>query len=200
MSGSSRISIQEIINNPISVKSVFVLSKERFIFRPLVKDDSAAFGIFLDGLLEKTRRRFSPHPLTSEEAKNICNNLNYVEMLRMVLLNSKKEIIGYIILSFKFRESQLIRYGNYGIHIVQGRDACIAPVIADRYQNKGIGTIMLIKTLELAKSLGLRQIILWQGTQVSNKRAIHYYEKLGFKKIAEFERYGTINCDMFLQL
>lgn len=197
----SRISIQKIINNPFSIQSSFITNDgEAVIFRPLVRDDSVSFGIFLDSLSEETRKKFGPHPINSEEAKNICNNLNYAEMLRLVVVNLNKEIVGYVILSFLLRKSQVVRYKNYGIHLAPGKDACIAPVIADRYQNKGIGTKMLLKTLELARALGLRIIILWQGTQVSNTRAIHTYEKLGFKKNAEFERYGTVNCDMYLEL
>lgn len=196
-----QITIQEITGNPLSIMSEFYLKDgEKIIFRPLVRNDYAAFGFFLDSLSEETRKKYGPHPLNSEEAKNICDNLNYSEMLRIVLINSKEEIVGYMILSFQFRDSQLLRYEDYKIPIVKGRDACIAPVIADRYQNKGVGSILLQKTLELAKSLGVGQIILWQGTQVTNTRAIHFYEKFGFKKIGEFERYGTNNCDMYLNL
>ncbi|MFZ5365924.1 MAG: GNAT family N-acetyltransferase [Patescibacteria group bacterium] len=195
------MTLQAIINNPHLIESRFVLKDgEKIIFRPLLKDDSTSFGIFLDSLSKETRRRYGPHPLTFGEAKNICENLDYKEMLRLVLLNSKEEIIGYNILSFQLRDSQVERFKGYGIHLVPGRDVCIAPVIADRYQNKGVGTMMLLKTIELAKSLGLRQITLWQETQVSNKRAIHFYEKLGFEKIAEFERYGTFHCDIHLRL
>ena len=195
------ISIQKIINNPLSVQSSFAINDgETIVFRPLTKDDSVPFGIFLDSLSEGTRKRFGPHPINSEEAKNICDNLNYAEMLRLVGINLNKEVVGYVILSFLLRESQMARYENYGIHLIPGPDACMALVIADRYQNKGIGTKMLLKTLELARSLGSRIIIWWQGTQVANTRAIHTYQKLGFKKNAEFERYGTINCDMYLKL
>ncbi len=196
----SQISIQEIINNPFSIESDFVLKTEKFILRPLVKADSTSFGVFLEGLSEKTRERYGPHPLNSKEAKNICDNLNYTETLRLAVINSKNEIVGYMILSFRLRESQILRHKEYGIPIEHYKDACIAPVVADKYQNKGLGSVMLQYTIELAKLLGLRQIILWQGTQVSNKRATHTYEKLGFKKIAKFERYGTTNYDMCLQL
>lgn len=192
--------IQGIISNPLSIESSFILRGESFVFRPLVKNDSVPFGIFLDNLSEGTRSRFSPHPISPEEARNICANLNYAEMLRLVVLNSKGEIAGYTILSFQLRDSQVLRYREYGIDLVSGKDACVAPVIADGYQNKGIGTAMLQKTLELGKSLGIRRVILWQGTQVTNTRAIHFYEKVGFTRNGDFERYGTNNCDMTLNL
>lgn len=155
---------------------------------------------FLDNLSEETKSKFGPHPINFDEAKNICANLNYSEMLRMILTTSKGKIIGYIILSFLFRDSQLLRYENYKIAIKKGRDICIAPVVADNYQNKGVGSLMLAKTIEIAKSLGIKQIILWQGTQLRNARAIHFYEKFGFKRNSDFEIYGNMSVDMTLSL
>lgn len=196
-----QITIQKIINDPLLVTSEFCFENgEKLIFRPLVKNDCSAFGYFLDSLSEKARNRFGPHPLNSKEAKNICGSINYSEMLPIVVTNPKKEIVGYIILSFRLRDSQLLRYRDYKIPIVNGRDICLAPAIADRYQKKGVGSEMLKRTIEIAKSLGVKHIILWQGTQLSNTRAIHLYEKFGFKKDGEFERYGTQNCDMSLSL
>ncbi len=173
---------------------------EKVVFRPLVRGDLLAFGQFLDNLSDETKSKFGPHPINSDEAKNICTNINESEMLRMVMTNSEEEIIGYIILSFLFRDSQLLRYENYKVSIVKGRDICIAPVIADNYQNKGVGSVMLARSIEIAKSLGVKQIILWQGTQLSNVRAIHFYEKFGLKKNGEFEKYGNKNVDMTLTL
>lgn len=197
----SKTTIKEIADDLLLITSEHILENgEKIVFRPLVKNDSTAFGDFLSNLSEETRKRFGPHPLTSDEAKSICDNLNYSEMLRMVLTNSREEIVGYIILSFQHRDSQLLRYKGYKIPIVKGRDVCIAPVIADRYQNKGVGSIMLGEIIEIAKSLGVKYIILWQGTQLTNTRAVHFYEKFGFKKNGEFERYGTNNVDMTLSL
>lgn len=195
------MTIQKIVNDPSLVKSSFSLKgKEEIIFRPLIKEDFVPFGIFLDSLSEETKARFGPHPINSIEAKNICKNLNYLKMLPMVLTNQKDEVIGYIILSFQFRDSQLLRYKAYTIPIVKDQDICIAPVVADSYQNKGLGSVMLGKTIEIAKLLGVRHVILWQGTQLSNTRAIHLYEKFGFKRNSEFEIYGNMSVDMSLGL
>jgi len=197
----NQISIQKITNDPLIITSEhFLGSEEKVVFRPLNKNDSKAFGQFLESLSQETRSKFGPHPLDFAEAKNICENLNYSEMLRMVITNKKEEIIGYIVLSFQFRDSQLLRYEDYKISLAKGRDICIAPVVADRYQNKGIGGLMLKKTIEIAHRLRVKYIILWQGTQSSNKRAIHFYEKFGFLKNSEFERYGHKNVDMTLTL
>jgi GNAT superfamily N-acetyltransferase len=196
-----RITFRKVTSDPLIMASGhFLRNGERVFFRPLVKSDVGAFGEFLENLQEKTRARFGPHPLTADEARNICSGLNYSEMIPMILINMNQEIIGYMILSFLLRKSQLLRYQDYKIPIKQGCDACIAPVVADRYQNKGIGSMMLKETIKIAKSLGAKYLILWQGVQLSNLRAIHYYEKFGFKKNAEFKRYGTHNVDMTLNL
>jgi len=196
-----KITFEKVTKDPLLIASThFLKGEERVFFRPLVNSDTSVFGDFLENLQEKTRARFGPHPLTVDEARNICNSLNYSEMIRMILINMNQEIIGYMILSFLLRESQLLRYQNYKISVIQGRDACIAPVVADRYQNKGVGSIMLKETIKIAKSFGVEYLILWQGVQLSNLRAIHYYEKFGFKKNAEFNRYGTHNVDMTLDL
>ncbi len=195
------MTLQEINSDPFSIASVFILkNRERITIRPLVKNDASAFGIFLDNLSEETRSRFGPHPISSDEAKIICNNLDYARMLRLVTLNIKKEIIGYMILSFQLRDSQLLRYEGYKISLVKDRDICIAPVVADGYQNSGVGSEMLRETIAIAKQLRVKQIILWQGTQLTNTRAIHFYEKFGFQKSGEFEKYGNTNVDMTLTL
>lgn len=196
-----QITIQKIIMDPFLVASKHALKNgEKVLFRPLVKSDAIAFGRFLENLQEETRTKFGPHPLSIDEAKNICVNLNYSEMLRMILINTTQEIIGYMIFSFLLRESQVLRYQDYKIPVMQGRDACIAPVVADKYQDSGAGSVMLKETIKVATSFGVKYLILWQGVQSTNSRAIHYYKKFGFKKTAEFDRYGTHNVDMTLVL
>ncbi len=196
-----RITSKKVAKDPLLIASThFLRNGERVFFRPLVKSDASAFGEFLKNLQEKTRTRFGPHPLTVGEAKKICNSLNYSEIVRMILINMNQEIIGYMILSFLLRESQIERYKKYRISLVNHKDACIAPVVTDDCQNKGTGSLMLDETIKIARSLGIRLLVLWQGVQASNDRGIHYYEKFGFKKNGEFDRYGTHNIDMTLKM
>jgi len=195
------ITLQSIADNPSLVTSKYQLkSGEAVVFRPLNEHDVLAFGRFMEELSEEIRRRFGPHPLNSEEAARICDKLDDLKMLRMILVNSNDEIVGYIILSFELRDSQVLRYEDYKIPIERGRDICVAPAVADRYQNSGLGSIMLEETIKIAQRLGVKYIILWQGTQLTNTRAIHFYEKFGFQKSGEFEKYGNNNVDMTLML
>lgn len=173
---------------------------EEFTFRPLLSSDSKSFGNFLEGLSADTRNRYAPHPLTFEEAKKICLTLKDSEVLRLIAINKKGVIVGYFILSFTFREEELNRYHNYGLPIILGKDVRIAPVIADVYQNKGIGSIMMKETINVSRKLGLRYLVLWGGTQATNERAIHFYNKFGFINVGKFEKNNKNNYDMYLEL
>ena len=173
---------------------------EKIIFRSVNKGDVEALGKFFEELSEETTKLFGPHPLTKGEAKRLCVQAKYSNTLRMVACNLNNEVIGYMVISYPLRESQLERYKSYCIELVQGRDLCIAPGVADRYQGKGIGSFMLAETIKVARDREAKYIILWQGTQKTNKRAVHFYKKFGFEVNAEFEKYGHENYDMTLTL
>lgn len=174
--------------------------RETITFRPLNEDDAKTLGRFFEELSEETTKLFGPHPLTMEEAEKLCAQVKVANTLRLVACNPNNEIIGYVVMSYPLRESQLARYKNYDIELIQGRDLCIAPAVADRYQDEGLGSFMMEETIKIAKSLEAKYIILWQGTQKKNERAIHFYKKFGFIINAEFERYSHDNYDMTLML
>ena len=62
--------------------------------------------------------------------------------------------------------------------------------VDERFQGKGIGSKMLKYSLERAKELGARKVILYSNTAL--ELAIHLYEKFGFKEVplgdVEYER------------
>ena len=45
-----------------------------------------------------------------------------------------------------------------------------------------------------------KQVLLWGGVQATNARAVHFYEKHGFKNIGSFWHDGKDNYDMVLDL
>jgi GNAT superfamily N-acetyltransferase len=195
------MSSEEMQENPSHFARILYLSDgEKFTFRLLLPSDSESFGNFLEGLTPEIRKRFAPHPLTPDEAKKICQTLKYSEILRFITVNIKREIVGYFILSFPFREEEISRYENYGLTIIDGKDVRIAPVIADAYQNKGLGSLMMKETIDVARHLELRYLVLWGGTQATNDRAIHFYNKFGFKKVGEFKKNDMNNFDMYMEL
>ena len=80
-----------------------------------------------------------------------------------------------------------------------------APVVADAYQSRGVGSALIPGVLDAARRLGFHHMVLSGGTRTANHRAIRFYTKAGFRKVGEFETQGqngtTIgNQDMILDL
>ena len=59
------------------------------------------------------------------------------------------------------------------------------------YWNKGIGRKLLTSLIALAKQSGLKVLSL--EVRTDNKRAIHLYESLGFRRIGTFEGFMEID-------
>ena len=80
------------------------------------------------------------------------------------------------------------------------KDFIFAPSVADAYQSKGIGTILLSFVESELRKYGAEKIILWGGVQKRNKRAVHYYLKNGFITLGEFWYDKMENLDMIKYL
>nr|WP_246212349.1 GNAT family N-acetyltransferase [Streptomyces abyssomicinicus] len=73
--------------------------------------------------------------------------------------------------------------------------------LADDYQDRGVGTLVLPLVTEVARLLGRTRIILWGGVRAANARAIRYYEKNGFRPVGPFpEADRSLSLDMMLDL
>lgn len=64
---------------------------------------------------------------------------------------------------------------------IYGKDGKMGIGLIKEYRNSGLGSYVIGIMLEKAKNLGLRNIVL--NVRLSNKRAIHVYEKFGFSHI-----------------
>jgi len=58
-------------------------------------------------------------------------------------------------------------------------------VINKRYQNKGIGRIIICEMIEICKRTGIKEIVLY--VENTNEKAIKFYEKNGFTYIERKE-------------
>ncbi len=195
----------EIEANPLSIAKTFQMaSGAQVTVRPLLSSDSAALGGYFLGLSEETRRRFGPHPLDQATANNLCATINVAEALRLVAIvpgPAGDAIIAYFILLLDVTEYELARYAHCGIALHSQTDCTVAPSVADRYQNSGLGSLCFQHLIELARRLGRQRVLLLGGTQASNHRAIHFYAKHGFRTIGSFEEpEGVFNQDMLLEL
>ena len=59
----------------------------------------------------------------------------------------------------------------------------------------------MVQLKQFARQLGRTRMVLWGGTQATNDRAIHFYQKHGFRTVGEFqEPPGFNNYDMIMDL
>ena len=171
---------------------------ETFEFRVLQPNDGSLVGRYFESLSAETRTKFGPHPLTMDAGHTLCSELNYDRELRLIAIH-RGEAIAYFILILGVRENSVNRYREFGIDLSTDTDCTFAPSVADTYQNKGLGSILLPEVLEIASALNFSRMILSGGTRDTNHRAIHFYEKFGFRKVGSFET-TVLNHDMILEL
>ena len=171
--------------------------------RPVEPTDVEPLATYFLSLSENTRRRYGPHPFDRATAEKLCASINNAVIVRFVAAlgdgGADPQIIGYMILSREIWPDDQQRYGN---RLRPGESACLAPSVADVYQDQGIGTQMGRHVLACAREMGLRQVILMGGVQATNERAKHFYEKLGFVRQGEFTTYQPVtmqNDDMMVE-
>jgi GNAT superfamily N-acetyltransferase len=203
MTGMKVLTTQAIARNPEGITEALILpSGERIVFRALRAEDGLLLGRYFEGLSQETRRRFAPHPFTMEEAHKLCADIDYQHILRLIAVRDPEErpdIIAYFILTLGVRKGEEHRYEARGMPLESDLDCTLAPSVADVYQNQGVGSILMPKVLSLARRLGRKRVVLSGGTQATNHRAIHFYEKFGFRKVGRFAT-QIENYDMMLDL
>jgi RimJ/RimL family protein N-acetyltransferase len=160
----------------------------RVVLRRLRPGDAEVFGRYLEGLGAESRRRFAPHPHTMAEARRICGEPATSGALRfLVLREADGEAAGYFILYPGARPAEIKRYAEYGIPLDSKSDCTFAPSVADAWQGKGLGSAVMTILLGMVRELGFGRVVLSGGTQATNRRAIRYYEKFGFRKVGSFQ-------------
>jgi len=173
--------------------------------RPLEPTDLEPLTAYFLSLSLETRRRYGPHPFDRATAEKLCTSINNAEIVRFITVlddgGVAPEVVGYMILSREIWPDDQRRYGS---RLREGECACLAPSIADAYQDQGIGSQMARHVLASAREMGIRQLILMGGVQATNDRARHFYSKLGFREVGDFwihhQGQDIFNYDMALEL
>ena len=167
------------------------MKRETVSFRLLEASDLEPLTTFFLGLSAETQRHYNPHPLNRETAEQLCDSAGAG---LFVAVAEDGEILAYMILARYIAKSDRARYGD---KINPDLCASFAPVVADAYQGRGIGTRMARYVLDSAKRMGLSQVILMGGVQ---ERARHFYERLGFRYTGEFQSDYGLLYDMLIEL
>lgn len=169
-----------------------------FLLRLLNDQDAVALGAFFVELSEASRSRFGPHPLSSEYAQHLCEALADDSAQRWVIADGAA-IVGYFIFERKILEPEYQRYYVQGVSLQAELDVILAPCIADDYQNAGLAMAAMQSLMTEFKRQGARSLVLMGGTQQSNHRARHFYQRCGFVEYGGFQT-DVYNIDMRLIL
>lgn len=143
--------------------------------RPKLSGDTEMLWEMFSTLSKESTDNMVP-PFTRERIESWTSNIDYERNLPIFALihdGEKERIIGSATLSFY-------------PHGIYSHKADLGMTVHDEYQNLGLGTGLLQHLLEIAKKKGLKKVYL--RVTSDNSRAIHVYEKCGFKMEATFKK------------
>lgn len=178
------------------IKIFTLKNAEKVVFRTLEKGDEYKLYDYFLNLSIETKLRFGPHPFDWCTVYSICH-LNNPSLLRFVVLNRHEEIISYSVLKKGYVKHELPRLKAYNFSMNYDTDYTFAPSVADFYQSKGIGSMLMEAIINEIRTQNGKKIVLWGGVRDENTKAINFYTKFGFKKLGKFE-FNGLNHDMIL--
>jgi GNAT superfamily N-acetyltransferase len=195
------LTLEQIVRHSGCVTTEIDCRGETLTVRPLGHGDADMLSTYFDGLSERTRSWFAPHKFTREVAEELCSDLLSQSTLRLVAVTAsdEPEIVAYFILQFGLREPEHDRFNVHGMPLDDAVACSLAPSVADAYQNAGLGSALLRHTIDVARRAGRTRMILFGGVGMMNPRAVHFYQKAGFRKVPP-DAPGDEKFDMVLAL
>ncbi len=199
------LTVSDIQSDPSCIAaSISIPSGLRVTFRPLAADDAGILGQYFQNLSVETRRRYAPHAFDQATADHLCATIDYADTIRMIAIvetDLQQQAVAYFVLVLGAHDHDQERYARAGISLDPQTDCTVAPSIADAYQDRGLGSCLMSHLMEVARQLGRGRMVLMGGVQATNHRAVHYYQKHGFRMVSTFESpAGVYNHDMVLDL
>jgi GNAT superfamily N-acetyltransferase len=187
---SQSITIEDIARDPACVSAQVETGSGLSInVRPIRLGDGDLLGEYFLGLSPETIDLYGPHPFDQVTADRFCAEIDPSQVIRWIATlteGNHERCIAYVIQQFGIPPDELTRYAAAGLVLAAESGCLIAPSVADSHQNSGIGTPMLRHILNVANRLGIQVVVLMGGVFAHNLRAVHFYEKLGFRRIAPF--------------
>ena len=199
------ISPAEIQACPFRIATLFRHSPQHMItFRPLVAQDAQILGRYFLGLSDDTKQLYGPHPFDQAAADVLCAQIDYADTIRMIATigtGAQEQVIAYFILILGATETEQERYRRVGIPLDPKTDCTLAPSVADAFQSQHVGSALMRHLILVARRLRRQRMLLLGGTYATNHRAIHFYQKHGFRQVGTFVRPGEVHSyDMLLEL
>ncbi|MFA5365261.1 MAG: GNAT family protein [Candidatus Bathyarchaeia archaeon] len=152
----------------------------KVVLRPELSRDLELLWILFSTMSKESISCLLP-PIPRDVVETWVDNIDYDLVLPIVALvtdNGKQKIIA----------SGILRLNE---HIPLRHKAELGVAVHDDYQNVGIGTAMVTHLLSIARNKGLTKVYLHVST--ANERAIHVYEKAGFKKEGTLRNESCVN-------
>lgn len=176
------------------------INGNKFLLRELRAKDKKQLYNFLIKLSKNSLLKSFRNSNLKKTAEEYCKAIGKYDKYRYILLNGNK-IIGLFEFSLDLSSEDIERFKKY-TEIPKIEKICRwGLTITDEYQNQKIAqnTFKIMK--QIAKSFKKTHIILLGGVYTTNERAIHFYEKVGFKKIGTFkDKSNNKSIDMILKI
>jgi ribosomal protein S18 acetylase RimI-like enzyme len=160
-------------------RSMSLPDGKQLVARSLREDDDDLLWRFFAALGEESRSHFRPHRFTPEGAAEVVREAADPRRIHFLVLAAPDEPAGYGFLWGLDRP-----FPSLGI------------AVADAWQNRGVGKLLMGFLVEVAQRLGRDGVVL--TVDEDNPRAIRVYEETGFRlvrKIREmrltFESHGS---------
>jgi GNAT superfamily N-acetyltransferase len=196
-------SLANVAANPhLLTETCIAANGETLVIRPLEPADVDTLTQFLKQLSPQTRRFSTFDGYDRAAAQEFCDAIARYDKLRFVIqLEASQRIVGLLEFSFFITDADGLRYTAYGISLNPETDCRFGPTLADDYQDRGVGTLVLPFVASVARRFGKQRIILWGGVLADNPRAVRYYVKNGFRRMGAFSNLnGVESLDMLLDL
>lgn len=124
----------------------------------------------LDKIMKMEKEAFKSDSFSKENMKKLI--LQSTLFLKLIKKHDKQKLLGFIIII----QDDLDR-----LNIINF-------LINKKYQNKGFGSYLLTKTLEIVRQIkGIKKIVL--NVKTKNRAAIKLYEEFNFRITREIENY-----------
>jgi GNAT superfamily N-acetyltransferase len=176
------LTLDDIDRNPERISYFDYFEEMSICFRPLLRTDEIKLAEFLENLSLQTREFSNRDSYDLNEAREICFAINRYDKLRLVALINNETIIALFEFSLSLTEDDCKRFSEeYNIILNEITDARFGPCVSDQYQNRHLGQWLFEKIKLIARQMGKERLILWGGVFRHNKRAIRFYEKIGFQ-------------------
>lgn len=161
-------------------KNIMLIDGTRVFLRPeLSADTEMLWQMF--STLSHDSLRYLVLPFPRERIEKWTSSINYeknMTILAVVQEQGKTRVVASA--SLVFNEADSVRHkADFGI------------TVHDDFQNRGLGTALTEYILELARKKKLRKVSLTVVTE--NSRAIHVYEKCGFRVEARLEKENFVD-------